>query len=86
MIIAPEIAAELRNGVVYSVAGERIGLRVPKRVWFNNASGLYVTDCGACYMWSDGTSGPWHIVPRSSPIERRPKPSAELGMMTAEEA
>jgi hypothetical protein len=71
MKIAPEIARDMRQGHIFHVAGERIGIRRVKSVWFNPASGHYVADCGSCYMWAGEPDAPWQVVPRTTAAERR---------------
>lgn len=70
MILSPEIASDLRNGAVFTVSGECIGIRRVRRIWFNLASGCYVADVGSCFMFTDEPDHPWRVVPNTAPCFR----------------
>lgn len=63
MHLTPEIARDLRDGAIFAVRGEYIGVRAVRRVWFNPASGHYVADVGSCFLWTDEPHKPWRSVP-----------------------
>jgi hypothetical protein len=75
MNLTPEIARDLRDGAIFHVKGERIGIRKVRRVWFVPASGHYVADVGSCLMWTNEPYNPWRCVPsRDSSLTPTEKP------------
>jgi hypothetical protein len=66
MKLTEEIARDLRCGTVFSVSGERIGIRKVRRVWFNPVTAHYVADVGGVFLWTDTPSKPWPLCPLRS--------------------
>lgn len=66
-----QLAEDLMRGAIAKGNLGRVGLRRLTRMWWNRASGHFVADAGACFMWSESVDGPWRVVPGSTPAERR---------------